>query len=108
MERKKKLAIRMQVKRIILLDFHVSQDWYGLQLHVEIMPMWIVCLHLVIFCSEQVPRNSTLKSRYFRFFRKKKCPKLIRNEKSARVCSVDPDDHLVVEPFYKTMELWHV
>jgi hypothetical protein len=40
---------------------------YGLQLHVETVPMWIVCLHLEIFCSEQVPRNGTLKSGYFRF-----------------------------------------
>jgi hypothetical protein len=77
----------MQMKRSILLDLHVSKDWYGLQLHVEIMPMWIVCLHLVIFCSEQVPRNSTLKSRYFRFFRKKKGPKLFETRK-VRMCAV--------------------
>jgi hypothetical protein len=34
---------------------------YGLQLHVETVPMGIVRLHLDFFCSEQVPRNGTLK-----------------------------------------------
>jgi hypothetical protein len=39
----------------------------GLRLHEETVPMWIVHLHLEFFCSVQVPRNGTLKSRYFRF-----------------------------------------
>jgi hypothetical protein len=34
---------------------------------IETIPIWIVCLHLEIFSSEQMPLNGTLKSCFFRF-----------------------------------------
>jgi hypothetical protein len=56
-----------QGRDYLRIFFHVLQVRNGLQLHVETIPMWSVCLHLECFSSEQVPRNGSLKSCYFRF-----------------------------------------
>jgi hypothetical protein len=55
------------------------------------------------FLSEEVHRNGTLKSCYFRFFQKNIHPKKIERP-NVYSSSVVPNDRLVVEPLYKKCE----
>jgi hypothetical protein len=96
------LVVRMVVKMIFGTHFHSYQARYGLQLRVEMIPMGIVCLHLELFRSEQVPRNGTLKAVIFTCLKKNSQKNW--NNQSAHLCSVVSNDHLIVAPFYETME----
>jgi hypothetical protein len=46
-------AVRMEVKMIRIRSFHNKKGRFGLQVHVESIPVWIACVDLEIFSSEK-------------------------------------------------------
>jgi hypothetical protein len=63
------LAVRMKAKTIWEgFPFITSHIWTSATCRNNSHVIWILCLYLEIFRSKQVPRNRTLKSRYFRIY----------------------------------------
>jgi hypothetical protein len=90
-------------------SFSVEQATYGHQLHVESIPCELyVCISRFSLLSK-VPRKGTFKNWPFIIFLYYfKHPKRKWNDQNLYLCSVLPNNPLVVERFLETMELWHV
>jgi hypothetical protein len=94
-------VVRMEVNTTRIRYFYVQQVRYGLLLHVETIPIWVVCLYLEFFSSKKVPRNRIFEKLLFSIL---KHPKIKSGTtKNALFTSVILHDRLVVEPFYETV-----
>jgi hypothetical protein len=70
--------------------------------------MLILHLHLEILFSEPSAQMWHFEKPLFSILKKQKIPKKNWDDQNLYPYSVVPNDPLVIEPFFETMELWHV